>query len=250
MMPKEPRVATGVPGLDEMLSGGFIPGSAVLLRGAPGCGKTSLSLQYLVHGARSDEPGLFISFEEFPASIHRDAESFGWNLSQLEEAGTLHLMFTSPQVLLDSLSSTGSSLSRLMLESGIKRVVLDSITHFTRLTDDSVKLRNYYNTVINALKREGVTSLLLGEESRSPRPQQERGKLSFVVDAIMLLRYVEVESAMQRAIVVLKMRGSDHAKEIRRVEITKNGVAVREPFSERENILTGISHKVSVPGTR
>ena len=242
-MPKEQRVATGVPGLDEMLSGGFLPGSAVLVRGAPGCGKTSLGLQYLVHGVRNGEPGLLISFEEFPASIHRDAESYGWNLAQLEQDGQLHLLFTSPQVLLDSLSSPTSSLSRLMLEGGIQRVVLDSITHFTRLTDDSVQLRNCYNTIINGLKREGVTSLLLGEENRMPRPQQEKGKLSFVVDAILLLRYVEVESAMQRAMVVLKMRGSDHAKDIRRVEIRKDGLHITEVFEGRESILSGISHR-------
>jgi circadian clock protein KaiC len=242
-MPKEQRVATGVPGLDEMLAGGFVPGSAVLVRGAPGCGKTSLGLQYLVHGAHNNQPGLLISFEEFPSSIHRDAESFGWNLTELEEDGRLHLLFTSPQVLLDSLSSPNSSLSRLMLEGGIQRVVLDSVTHFTRLTDDSTKLRNYYNAVINGLKREGVTSLLLGEENRSPRPQQEKGKLSFVVDAILLLRYVEVESAMQRAIVVLKMRGSDHVKDIRRVEIRKDGMYITDVFEGRESILSGISHR-------
>jgi circadian clock protein KaiC len=242
-MPKETRVATGVPGLDEMLSGGFVPGTAVLVRGAPGCGKTSLSLQYLVHGARNNEPGLLISFEEFPVSIHRDAESLGWNLSELEEAGQLHLMFTSPQVLLDSLASPTSALSRLMLEGGICRVAVDSITHFTRLTSDSVKLRGYYNTIINGFKREGVTTLLLGEEGRAPTPQQEKGKLSFVVDAILLMRYVEVESAIQRAIVVLKMRGSDHAKEIRRIEIRKGGLVVTDQFEGRENILSGISHR-------
>ncbi len=234
-MPKETRVATGIPGLDEMLSNGFVPGS----------GKTSLGLQYLVHGARNNETGLFISFEEFPASIHRDAESLGWNLAEMEEKNQLHLMFTSPQVLLDSLSSPQSALSRLMLEGSIKRVVLDSITHFTRLTDDTVNLRGIYNTVINGLKREGVTSLLLGEESRAPTPRQERGKLSFVVDCILLLRYVEVESSMQRAIVVLKMRGSDHSKEIRRVEIRKNGLVIGDVFEGRENILSGISYRAA-----
>lgn len=244
-MPKGTRVATGVSGLDEMLSGGFVPGSAILLRGAPGCGKTSLSLQYLIHGALNNEPGLLISFEEFPVSIHRDAESLGWNLSELEETGQLHLMFTSPQVLLDSLASPTSPLGRLMLEGGIRRVVVDSITHFTRLTSDTIKLRGYYNTIINGFKREGVTTLLLGEESRAPSPQQEKGKLSFVVDAILLLRYVEVESTMQRAIVVLKMRGSDHAKDIRRIEIRKGGLVVTEVFEGRENILSGISHRVA-----
>jgi len=244
-MTKQVRVATGVPGLDEMLSGGLIPGSSVLLRGAPGCGKTSLGLQFLVYGARNNDPGLFISFEEFPASIHRDAESLGWNLAELEEAGQLHLMFTTPQVLLDSLASPQSALARLMMDGGIQRVVLDSVTHFSRLTDDPVKLRAIYNTVVNGLKREGVTSLLLGEESRSPDPRQERGKLSYVVDGIIMLRYVEVESAMQRAIVVLKMRGVDHAKEIRRAEIRRGGMVVTDTFEGRENILSGISHRTS-----
>jgi len=244
-MPKE-RIATGITGLDEMLSGGFVPGTTALVRGAPGCGKTSLGLQYLVHGARANEPGLLISFEEFPPSIHRDAESLGWNLVELEETGQLHLMFTSPQMLLDSLGSPQSALSRLMLDGGIRRVVLDSITHFTRLTDDSMKLRAIYNTVINGLKREGVTSLLLGEESRMPNPRQEKGGLSFVVDCILLLRYVEVESAMQRAVVVLKMRGSDHAKEIRRLEIRKGGLVITDVFEGRESILSGISHRAAV----
>ncbi len=244
-MTKQTRVATGVTGLDEMLSGGLVPGSTVLVRGAPGCGKTSLGLQFLVHGARNNDPGLFISFEEFPASIHRDAESLGWNLAELEEAGQLHLMFTTPQILLDSLASPQSALSRLMLDGGIQRVVLDSITHFARLTDDSAKLRAIYNTIVNGLKREGVTSLLLGEESRTPDPRQERGKLSYVVDGIIMLRYVEVESAMQRAIVVLKMRGSDHAKEIRRAEIRKGGMVVTDVFEGRENILSGISHRTA-----
>jgi circadian clock protein KaiC len=85
--------------------------------------------------------------------------------------------------------------------------------------------------------------LLLGEDNRTPRPQHEKGKLSFVVDTILLLRYVEVESAIQRAIVVLKMRGSDHAKEIRSLEIRKDGVHVTGVFEERENILSGISHR-------
>jgi circadian clock protein KaiC len=245
MMTKQIRVATGVAGLDEMLSGGLVPGSTVLVRGAPGCGKTSLGLQFLVHGARNNDPGLLISFEEFPASIHRDAESLGWNLAELEEAGQLHLMFTTPQILLDSLASPQSALSRLMLDGGIQRVVLDSITHFARLTDDSAKLRAIYNTIVNGLKREGVTSLLLGEESRTPDPRQERGKLSYVVDGIIMLRYVEVESAMQRAIVVLKMRGSDHAKEIRRAEIRKGGMVVTDVFEGRENILSGISHRTA-----
>ena len=245
------RVTTGIAGLDEMLWGGFLRGSAVLLRGAPGAGKTSLALQFLMHGARNGEPGVMISFEEFPQSIHRDAEALGWNLQELEQQQRVHLHFTSPQVLLDSLQSPNSALSRLLMDSGIRRVAVDSVTHFTRVTSDPVELRSVYNTVINALKREQVTSLLVGEDSRFEAQRFEQGKLSYIVDTIVLLRYVEIDSAVQRALTVIKMRGSSHAREIRRYEISrKNGIVVSGLFEGREGILSGISHRSAVPGTR
>ncbi len=243
-MDRKKRVATGITGLDSMLGGGFIPGSANLVRGAPGTGKTLLGLQFLVHGTEQKEPGLLISFEEFPHSLHNDAESLGWNLHALEEQGLLHLYFTSPQVLLDSLSSPDSSLAELFRENGIRRVLVDSVTHFTRVTNDPLELRDIYNSVVNALKREGATSILLAEEGRGESPVTERGQLSFVVDTLILLRYVEIESAIQRAIAVLKMRGSEHAKEIRHLEIQRGGVSVFGVFENRESILSGISHRV------
>jgi circadian clock protein KaiC len=192
-----------------------------------------------------------ISFEEFPQSIHRDAEALGYNLRGLEEQHLLHLHFTSPQVLLDSLVSPSSALSRLLLEGDIRRVAMDSVTHFTRVTSDPIELRGVYNTIINALKREGVTSLLLGEDSRVEAQRFEQGKLSYIVDTIVLLRYVEIDSAVQRAVTVIKMRGSPHAKDIRRYEISgKNGIVIGGPFEGREGILSGISHRTAIPGAR
>jgi circadian clock protein KaiC len=238
------RIPTGVPGLDRMLNGGFLPSSVVLVRGAPGTGKTSLSLQFLIHGAtEEDEPGLLITFEEFPSSLYRDAHSLGWDLEKLEEQGKLHLMFTSPEVFLAGLETPGSPLDRVIQEENIHRLVLDSASHFNRLTQDQQELRHIYTRVANGLRREGVTSILLGEETRSELKRSDRGGLSFIVDGIILMRYVEIESAIQRAIVVLKMRGSDHAKEIRRYEIGRGGLTVSEVFAEREGLLTGIPYR-------
>ncbi len=244
-MERKPRVETGIAGLDKMLSGGFIPGSANLLRGAPGTGKTLLSLQFLVHGAAVGEPGLLISFEEFPQSLQLDALSLGWDLRTLQDQGWLHLYFTSPQVLLKSLETPDSPLAELFIQKGIKRVVVDSVTHFTRLTNDQQELRSIYHKLVNAFKREGATSVLLAEEGRMEAQRTERGHLSFVVDTIIILRYVEIESAIQRAIAVMKMRGSDHVKDIRRYEIHKGGIVVTSTFEGRESILSGISHRVS-----
>jgi circadian clock protein KaiC len=237
------RISTGVEGLDEMVHGGFLPESMVLIRGAPGTGKTSLALQFLIEGARQKETGLFISFEEFPSSLYRDADSLGWNLKKLEEKGQIHIMFTSPEVFLASLDPPDSRLNQLIREANVQRMVLDSITHFDRLADNRKHLRHIYTSVANGLRRERITAMLLGEENRSDYQRAFKGGLSFIVDTIILMRYVEIESAMQRAILVLKMRGSDHEKTIRRYEINTGGLRISHAFENREGILSGTPHQ-------
>jgi circadian clock protein KaiC len=91
-----------------------------------------------------------------------------------------------------------------------------------------------------------MTSLLLDESANILQAQAGRmTSLPFLVDTIILLRYVEVSSAMQRAIAIMKMRGSAHQKEIRRFEIQKGGLQVKEPFSNRAGLLSGIPHRTA-----
>ncbi len=239
----EKRVTTGVAGLDTMLHGGFVPGSAILVRGAPGTGKTTLAFHYLIHGALHGEPGLLISFEEFPKSLYRDAESLGWDLRDLESKKLIHLMFTSPQVFLSSLTAVDGPISRLVSAHNIQRVALDSLTHFTRVTSDTHELRHLYNTVINGLKREGVTPMFLGEEAHTDYTAGEKGRLSFVVDCIVMLRYVEVESAIKRAILVLKMRSSAHDPAIHSYTIEKGGITVGEAMDGHSGLLSSLIHR-------
>ncbi|MBN1260479.1 MAG: AAA family ATPase [Anaerolineae bacterium] len=239
-----PRVATGIPGLDKMLRGGMPQGAVVLVRGAPGTGKTSLAFQFLVHGAKQGEPGLFITFEEFPDSLYRDAASLGFDLQVLEREGKLHIIFTSPAVFLESLKEPDSLIYRRLMSMDIRRAVLDSATHFTRLTDDRLELRSIYTTLANSLRREQITTLLLSEEKRTDYQRADRGALSFLADGIILLRYVEVESEIQRAIVVLKMRGTDHAHEICHYRVGAGGLIVEDAFRGRRAILSGISRRI------
>lgn len=213
----------------------------MLVRGAPGTGKTTLGMQFLYHGAvERGEAGLLVTFEEFPQFLYRDAKGLGWDLRALEEAGKLQVMFTSPSVFLAALQSPDSELSQQIRQRNVRRVVLDSVSHFARLTQDPSELRDMYNVATNGLKRERVTALLTAEDARAALPQQERGRLLYVVDTIVLLRYVEIESSMQKALVILKMRGSSHAKEIRRFTIGPGGIAVGEAFEHREGLLSGI----------
>lgn len=236
----EKRVATGIAGLDEMLNGGFIPGSAVLVRGAPGTGKTTLAFHYLMQGAEQGEPGLMVSFEEFPESLYRDAESLGWDLKGLEAQNKLHLIFTSPGVLLRDIETGSGPVSRLLHTHRIQRVVLDSLTHFIRLTDDPHELRHTYNRIINGLKREGVTPVFLGEEAAIDQKDEDRGRLSFIVDCIVMMRYLEIESAIERAIFVLKMRSSSHDTAIHSYTISEGGITVGPVLEGHSGLLSGL----------
>jgi circadian clock protein KaiC len=234
------RVRTGVPGLDDMLRGGFLDGSAVLVQGAPGTGKTTLGMQFLHTGiVEEDEPGLLITFEEFPHSLLRDAQSHNWDLRQLEEANKLRIIATSPNVLLSNLQSPTSPLNRMISNWGVRRVVLDSITHFSRITRDPTQLRDIYTILVNSFKREEITSILTSEITGT-RLYPERDKLAYIADTILMMRYVEVDSAIQRALLILKMRGSGHAQGIHRYEIGEDGIVVTDRFQGLQGLLTGM----------
>jgi circadian clock protein KaiC len=240
-MSESDRVPTGIAKFDAMIGGGFVPESAILLRGAPGTGKTTFGLQYLLEGAHRGEAGMFVSFEEFPQSLYRDAASLGWDLKAYEEAGTLRLLFTSPHVLMQSLATPESKLLRTLHDHDITRVVVDSLTHFTQVVTDDHELRRIYHQVTSAFRREGVTVLYLGEEMRSDFTNQERGRLSFVVDSLILLRYLEIDSAIQRGIVVLKMRSSAHDTAIYNYTIGPEGIVIGNPIEGRSGLLSGLA---------
>lgn len=238
------RLAFGIAGLDEMLHGGVIDGSITLLQGAPGTGKTTAGMQFLYEGAvHCDQPGLLITFEQFPVSLYRDAAGHGWDLRRLEQQGSLRVVFTSPQVFLTSLQSPTSPINTAIREMGIKRAVIDSVTHLRTLAREAVELRAQYNYLINGLRREGITSLLLSEEAGPDLVRSDSGRLAYVVDSVILLRFVEIDSVMQRAVAVLKARGTDHDKAIRRFEIKQEGIVVDEPFAGRQGLLSGLPRR-------
>jgi circadian clock protein KaiC len=241
------HVKTGIKGLDEMLFGGFLPQTANLVEGAPGTGKTTIGMQFIYNGiTQFDEPGLIITFEEFPQQYYHDAAAFGWDFEQLEKDGKLRVIMTSPEVTRLDVESVGGMIETAVREMGARRLLVDSITHFERLTQDPVELRSLEYSFINALKREGLTSLLTRESptllGEAPEGDSD---IAFVVDSYILLRYVEIESTIRKALLVLKMRGSDHAKDIRQFEITDHGVEVRSKFEGREGIMSGSPRRMA-----
>ena len=155
-MPEE-RVKTGIAGFDKMLNGGFLRNQVVLIAGAPGTGKTTFGLEFLYNGAtKFNEPGIFVTFEELPQQIYRDAMSLGWDLQKLESEGKLKILCTSPRVL-QATEEREEVLGRMIKEMGAKRIAIDSISQFrmirtksaTSLEEDNAALRKELYSLIN-----------------------------------------------------------------------------------------------------
>src|SRR5690606_13654005 len=89
-----PLVRTGIAGFDQILHGGFRAETSILIQGTPGSGKSALGLELLVNGITMyGEPGLILSFEQFPEHLYRDAASFGWDLKKMAADGLLRVIF-------------------------------------------------------------------------------------------------------------------------------------------------------------
>jgi len=234
------RLRTGIHELDHMVCGGFLPGDAVLLAGGAGTGKTTLALQHLVNGATEfGENGIYVTFEQLPDQIYRDSQSLGWDIRKLEDEDKFRLICTSPNILLED-SGRENILSEPIKEIQAQRIVVDSLSHLAMYTGHDDLRRELYRLIM-LLKAKGLSSLLIWESSDSPDQSKASpdGGISFLVDAIVSLKQVEIESTVRKALVVWKMRGSDHDKRLRQYEITSQGIEVSAPFSNYEGLLTG-----------
>ncbi|HON11287.1 MAG TPA: ATPase domain-containing protein, partial [Chitinispirillaceae bacterium] len=148
-----------------------------------------------------------------------------------------------PQTTISEFDKVDGVFVSLVEKMGIKRMAIDSMTHFESIVSDPYELREIETRLINSIKREGVTSILLKEnDSLLGQMSQTTSKIPFIVDTYIVLRYVEIDSAIEKALCILKMRGSDHHKDIRCFRITSKGIEVESKFSGREGIMSGITH--------
>ncbi len=239
------RAKTGITELDNMLRGGFMRGDAVLLAGSAGMGKTTLGLEYIINGiTKYRENGLYVTFEQLPSQIYRDSANFGWQLKKMEEEDTLRVICTSPNLLLEA--SDGEHLFDSFIdEVHPKRIVVDSLSHLAMFVPQNELRKEMYKFVMY-LKTKHLSSLLLWESPGLMGQVQsitEEG-ISFLVDAILILKPVEIESSMRKALGILKLRGSDHDKRLTEYEITSEGFKLRKPFVEYEGIMSGSPRKI------
>lgn len=239
------RAKAGIDGLDKMLRGGFFHGDAILVAGSPGTGKTTLGLHFTAAGVDAGEPTVYVTFEYLPQQIYRDAAAKGWDLKGWEAAGKVRLICTTPDMVLATTGAEAGILEDAIRSIGAKRLVIDSMTHFEFLGLQSHDMRTQLSGLMNRLRLLGVTTLLTHEiaEIVGPAVRISEWGLEFLVDTVILLRYVELEGEMVKACNVLKFRGGDHDRRYRRVELGPAGMSIEADFAGIEDISRGSARR-------
>ena len=239
----QPRrvLSTGVAGLDEMLGGGFLPGSAMLVAGPAGSGKSSLAIQFLAEGVRNGEPGVLAMFEETPIKYLEQAEGFGFDLQQMADQQQLKLIYLRPLDL--SVDETLHEIQKGVQEVGAKRVAIDSLTGLEIALAPTFEedFRESLYRLIGALTGSGISILMTVENNDNYTELRfSPHAVSFMTNDIILQRYVEIESQLRRVMTVIKARSRKHSTDLRTYEITERGVVVGGPLADYQGIISGV----------
>ncbi|MDI6698814.1 MAG: circadian clock protein KaiC [Candidatus Saccharicenans sp.] len=209
------KVPTLISGLDDILHGGLPRNRVTLVSGAPGSGKTNLALEFLYHGARNGEPGIFLGFEESAASLRQNALGFSWDIQALERDNRLFIIEAnlSPETLVAgkfSLKPMLSIISHKAKEMGARRLVIDALDVLLQLIEDPFVIRAELHYLSHWLSQQGLTTIL----TIKPRDGHFR-LLDFfysMADCVLQLDARVLNQITTRRLRVIKFRGSDFGR--------------------------------------
>jgi len=229
-----PRVSIGIPGLDEMLGGGLPRGYSLLVAGPSGSGKSVLAAAFLAEGARRGEKGVFAAFEQRP-TLARNRLVAG-----LIADG--HVGLIDGRAVDLSIDETLRLLMSEIARLQATRVVIDSLSGFELALAPHFRndFRESLFRLVSALTGTGVTVLLTSElEDRYTDLRFSPYGTAFLTDAIIVQRYIEVESRLRRVMAVVKVRARAHSDELREYRLTADGIEVDAPLPDQEGLLGG-----------
>ena len=225
------RVPTGIPGLDELIEGGFPKGAVILLSGTCGTGKTLTSLQFLWYGIQRGENCVYLSFEEPVEQVKNNAKQFGWDFEKAEKQGKVIMIRYDPFHVEEVIDIVVSSVRKINAE----RLVIDSISALGMYIRDPTEVRRSIYTLVSNIYKLGCTTILTSEILPDQLELSRFGVEEFLADGVIVYYYTRISTYFARAITIWKMRYTNHSQRIHPYKITEKGIVV---FPHEESALT------------
>lgn len=234
------HIPMGIPDLDAMMSGGPIRSSSTLLVGSAGTGKTLIALHFLAAGAAAGERGLMVSFQENPEQLRLRASYFGLGEALGTDDGLTEILFLSPVEL--NLDAAADRIREAITSRNVRRIVIDSVAELEVAVRNPERFDDFLASLVGFMRGHDVTTLMTREIAQlfgNELTIASRG-LSYIVDNIVLLRYIELHGEIRRSIGVIKARGSDHDKQLRELLISAGRITIGARFQNLMGIMTGM----------
>jgi len=232
-------LASGVGALDELLGGGLDRGTATLLIGPAGAGKSSLAAQYLVAAAKAGEHAAVYTFEESVDTLLGRSAALGMALKPHIDAGLIAVCPLDPA---ETSPGQFAHNVRVAVEQKKARVVvIDSLTGYMNAIPDERSLLNQMHELLMFLGQNGVVTILVAaQHGMVGTPVVSPVDVSYLADAVVMLRYFEAAGRVRNAISVMKKRSGVHERTIREYTLGKDGITIGEPLKSFHGVLTGI----------
>jgi circadian clock protein KaiC len=243
-----PMVSVGIVGVDKMLGGGVDTHSVTVVLGPSGSGKTTAALQFLT-GGPADEPAMLFGFHENPMALRIKADSLKLPLKARGDKITL-LWRPQTEAVLDEVAI---ELLSSIKQHGIRRLVIDGIEGFSKLTDEKTRIGSFLSALCNELRALGVTTLATAETDHAgmtpgqPLKGVNQTGLSAVAENIIALHLAALRSENHRLMTILKSRDRRTDMHMRRFEILDGGISLDADYQSAERILRDISSQGPQP---
>lgn len=231
------QIASGLPALDNLLAGGPLRGTSMLITGPAGSGKTTLALQYLSAACERGETSTVFEFDERVGTILARAKAFQLDLDRHVEQGCLVIRQIDPAEL-----SPGEFVARVREEveqRNVRMIVIDSLNGYLAAMPQEQQLILQMHELLSYLGKKGVVTFLINPQHGLVGTMSSNLNVSYVADAVILLRFFEAEGRIRKAISVIKNRGGMHEDTIRELRIERSGLLIGEPLTGFKGVLTG-----------
>ncbi|MEY2413025.1 MAG: circadian clock protein KaiC [Acidobacteriaceae bacterium] len=236
---KSSSVPSGIRELDTLVGGGLDRGTSTLLMGPAGCGKTTVSMQWVTAAAERGENCAIFIFEEGMHTFLTRAAGLGMDLHSQVQSGRIRIEQVDPAEMTPGEFTQRVKASVEEYQSRV--VVIDSLNGYLQSMPGETYLASHLHELLAYLNNRGVlTIVILAQAGTIGSAMQTPVDISYLADNILLLRYFETQGEVRQAISIIKKRSGAHERTIRELALGPDRIRVGKPLKEFHGVLTGI----------